>query len=283
MNDTQLQETLNQFLNYELLRLGSFKLTPKELIAVVLIVLITRAILWTFRRFLTRQEKRRKLDSSSAYTFYQLFKYLAFVIAFGMSLEALGIQLNILLASTAALFVGIGLGLQHLFDDFISGIIILIDRTIKVGDIIQVENTVGRVISIRMRLTEVESRDHIHLLIPNSLITSNKVVNYTHQTAQTRFDIVVGVAYDSDTDLVKQILLDCAHAHSQVVKDPPPQVWLIDFADSALQFRLLFYSDEVFRIERVRSDLRYMIVERFRQRGITIPFPQRDVYIKTQS
>lgn len=270
-------ETFNELLNYEILRWGQFSLRPSNLLAIALIWITLRILLWGFRRFLARQEQRRRLDESLVYVVYQIVKYLAFVMAVGLSLEALGFRLNIVLTSAAALFVGIGLGLQHLFDDFVSGLILLIDRSIKVNDIIEVDKIAGRVVAVRLRNTEILTRDRYHLLIPNSKITREKLINWTHRHSHARFEVLVNVAYNTDIELAKRLLLSCADEHPKVLKQPPPNLQVFDFQDAGIQFRLLIFTNEIWGIDDVKSDIRVAILNRFREHNIKIPFPQREI------
>lgn len=274
------QKVVNEFLNYEILRLSEFQLTPGKILTILIIGGITHLLLLIFKGFLFRQVKQHRIDTSVYYAIYQLTRYFAVVIALGVMLEALGIRLNFLIASAAALMVGVGIGLQHLFEDFISGIILLVDRTIKVNDVIQVEQIIGRVLAIKLRYTEVLSRDRYHLLIPNSKITRDKVINFTHQNAPVRFDILVNVAFESDAHLVEKLLLSCAENHAEVEESPAPSVQLFDFQDSGVQFRLLFYSKDAYGIDTIKSQLRVAIIETFRKHQIVIPFPQREVHLK---
>ncbi len=274
------QKAINEFLNYQIVRLSEFQLTPGKILTILVIGGVTHLMLLIFKGFLYRQVKQRRIDTSVYYAIYQLTRYFAVVIALGIMLEALGMRLNFLIASAAALMVGVGIGLQHLFEDFISGIILLVDRTIKVNDVIQVEQIIGRVLAIKLRYTEILSRDRYNLLIPNSKITRDKVINFTHQNAPVRFDIFVCVAFDSNAHLVEKLLLACANNHLDVEENPAPSVQLFDFQDSGMQFRLLFYSKDAYGIDTVKSQLRVAIIETFRQHQIVIPFPQREILIR---
>ena len=177
------------------------------------------------------------------------------------------------------MLVGLGFGLQQIFNDFVSGLILLFEGTIKVGEVVEVEGIVGRVIRIGLRTSELETRDNIMMLIPNSMFTSEKVINWSHNLQFTRFRVKIGVAYGSDTKLVKNVLLACADEHTFITKKPQPRVRFREFGDSSLNFELLFFSDNMFRIESVKSDIRFMIDQKFRANDIQIPFPQRDLHI----
>lgn len=269
-------------LEFSLIAIRGHEITVGHILAVVVILGISKFLLWSFRKLLRRgvddpTELGRRMSA------YALSQYIVWVLAMVLSMEALGFNVTLILAGSAALLVGIGLGLQDLFRDFISGIVMLFDGTIRVGDVLQVDGIVGEVKEMRLRTSVLTDRDGIILIVPNSKFIIQPVVNWTHNKRITRFEIIVGVAYGSDVRKVEQVLIECAKEHKQVVDTPLPLVQFIDFADSQLTFRLLFFSSSVFAIENVKSDLRFSIVKAFAENGISIPFPQRDVHIKHQS
>ncbi len=183
------------------------------------------------------------------------------------------------MAGSAALLVGLGLGLQNLFADFVSGIILLADRTIKVGDVLEIGKLVCRVRAINLRTTTVQTRDDTYIVLPNTHLTKEPVLNWTHSDVAARFEIVVGVSYGSDVHLVHSLLLRAAGKHPKVIDSPQPYTRLEDFAESSLQFRLFFFTEEVFRAGDIQSDLRMTIWELFRKNGVEIPFPQRVLHM----
>lgn len=184
------------------------------------------------------------------------------------------------LAGGAALLVGLGFGLQNIFSDFVSGVAILFEGTIEIGNIIEVEKVIGKVEKISLRNTQVITRDGFLIIIPNHKFVSENVINWSHHNNNVRFSINVKVAYGSDTRLVSNILLECVQKHSLALHKPLPMVRFEDFGDSGLEFKLFFWSKEVFNIEIVLSDIRFMIDKQFREHNISIPFPQRDLHIK---
>jgi small-conductance mechanosensitive channel len=187
-----------------------------------------------------------------------------------------------MLAGSAALLVGLGLGLQQTFNDIVSGIIILIEGTIRVGDVLELEGLVGRVTEIKLRTSTVYTRDGMNVIVPNHRFINENVVNWTHNHLANRFRITVGVAYGSDEQLVHKLLKECAEAHDDVITketDRSVLVRLIGFGDSSLDFEILFWSRNAFRIEQTKSDIRFAILKAFREAGITIPFPQHDVHL----
>ena len=189
---------------------------------------------------------------------------------------------TVLLTSSTALFVGIGLGLQATFIDFISGLVLLIEGKTKVGDILQVDNDIVMLKEIGLRTSEGVNRDDITILIPNSKIINDKVINWSHQEKKTRFRINVGVAYGSDVDLVIKILEESVLEHPDIYNKNLIEARFVDFGNSSLDFQVLFYSKNIFRIEKVKSDIRRIINRNFIKHNITIPFPQMDVHLKNK-
>jgi small-conductance mechanosensitive channel len=276
-------EIINKILEYVVLKLGTHELKVSALLGVFFIILITRLLLWIVKISIFRKRRFKKLDHSRAYSVFQIIKYLLWVISVTLILETIGISITVLLAGSAALLVGIGLGLQQTFNDFISGIILLIEGTTKIGDVLQIDGDVVIMQKIGMRTSRGLNRDEIVVIIPNSQITNNKVINWSHQSKKTRFRIDVGVAYGSDVALVSKILEDSTLEHPDISDKNLVEIRLTDFGSSSLNFQVLFFSDNVFRIERVKSDIRKIINRRFIENNIVIPFQQVDVYFKPGS
>lgn len=253
-----------------------------HLLVLYLIVVGTRFILALLETFFDNISQKNKLEKGKSRSIFLILKYLAYVIAITIFIESLGFSVTIVIASVSALLVGIGLGIQHFFNDIISGIVILFDHAIKVEDIVEIEGElIGKVKEINLRTSKLSTRDDVIMIIPNSMFTSEKVINWSHNTRKTRFEIKVGVAYGSNVRLVEKILIDCAIEHPDVNETPRPFVLFYDFGNSSLDFTLKFWSEKPFWIEPIKSDLRFMINQRFKENGVTIPFPQNDVYIKS--
>ncbi|MCD6179515.1 MAG: mechanosensitive ion channel [Bacteroidales bacterium] len=274
-------ESITNFLDFDLLTIGDNKIKVYTLLAILIIYLATKLILWLIKKALFRKQKSAQLDIGNTYALYQIIKYIVWVAAIGLLLETVGIKVTVLIAGSAALLVGVGLGLQQTFNDIISGIILLSERSIKVGDILEIDGDVVKIQSIGLRTSEGLNRDDISVIIPNSLITTNKVINWSHQSQLTRFIITVGVAYGSDVDLVIQILKDSALEHPDVTNNNALDARLLDFGNSSLDFQLLFFSKNIFRIEKVKSDIRRIINRKFAENNINIPFPQMDLHFKS--
>lgn len=273
--------TLKNFLEFEIIQIADYSIRVYSLVAIALIFLATRFVLWVIKKALYRKEKLNLQEKGNTYAIYQIIKYVIWVISIAFMLESVGIQLTALLAASAALLVGVGLGLQQTFNDIISGIILLSERTIKVGDILSIDDDVVKILDIGLRTSKGLNRDEISIIIPNSSITTSKVINWSHQTTRTRFTIEVGVAYGSNVDKVCEILKESALEHPEVVHDQLIDVRFSDFGSSSLDFKLLFFSENIFRIEKVKSDIRKIINKKFIENKIEIPFPQMDLHLKT--
>lgn len=196
-----------------------------------------------------------------------------------ITFDNIGVNVTAIFAASAALLVGVGLALQTFIQDIISGIFIIADQAVHVGDIIEVEGQIGKVENITLRTTRAVTIDNKVLIIPNHKFLTSILYNWTENGILTRESIFVGVAYASDVKQVKQLLIDCATQHSKVLKSPSPSVLFKDFGDNALQFQLFFSLNDSFLAERVKSDIRFKIFSSFQEHHIEIPFPQRTVWV----
>jgi small-conductance mechanosensitive channel len=273
-------QKIKSALEFSFLKIGKFELTSWDFVRIAIILLITRLLILFIKKFIKRRLKEEN-DSGRVYAVVQVSQYLLYTIAIVLILDIFGVNITILIAGSTALLVGIGLGLQALFNDLVSGFLILSERTVTAGDIIEVNGMVGEVREVNLRTTTVLSREDIVIIIPNHKFVNENVINWTQNGRIARFRVTVGVAYGSDTELVRELLLKVAKEHKEVMKNPVPSVNFADFGDSALIFHLIFYSKHLFRIERVRSDLRFAIDKKFREHKVTIPFPQRDLHVKS--
>lgn len=279
-SDSTFSDPIESFLDYKLIPLKDFPVRVLDIIEVCVIIVATIVTLFLMKRFLKRRAAKKDIDRGRTYSIFKIFKYFLIVISVMLVMEALGIKVTILLAGSAALLVGLGMGIQEVFNNFTCGIILLFDRTIQINDIIEVDGIVGKVKEISMRTTKIVTVDYIDILIPNSKFVNDKVINWTHNNEATRFSVSVGVAYGSDTQLVEKILIEAASSHGKIEKSQKPIVQFKDFGDSSLNFDLYFWSFENFIIEKVKSDVRFKIDLLFRENNIEIPFPQRVVHSK---
>ncbi|WKS95200.1 mechanosensitive ion channel family protein [Riemerella columbina] len=266
--------TFKQILEYEIFSLGKYSLSVYEIAAAAIIALIGFFIAKMVKKLIYKTDR---LDLGKKFAFSQIIQYIVFIITFFVVMKSLGINISPLLVGSGAILVGVGLGLQNLFLDFISGVIILIDRTIKVGDVIDIGGVVGRVEQIHMRTTSVMTRDHKSMIFPNSVLTKEKLINFSHADDMVRFEIEVGVHYDTDIDLATQLLIEAALENDFVVKEETyqPLVRLENFGDSALELKLFYFSVHLFRAPQTRNEIRRSILKKFREKGINIPYPIR--------
>ncbi|MYA95154.1 MAG: mechanosensitive ion channel family protein [Nitrospinae bacterium] len=235
-------------------------------------------------RFLQRQLSERFLEQTNLPTGIRHslnagFGYAGVIVAALLSISVTGIDLSNLALVVSALSVGIGFGLQNVVNNFISGLILLVERPIKVGDWVRVGSDEGIVKRIQFRATELETWQRASVIIPNAEIISTSVTNLTHRDRYGRVEIGVGVAYGSDVEKVREILLDIAEKNGRVSNDPAPTVVFRDFGASSLDFELRCFTSDVMRRLGVASDLRFEIESRLREEGIEIPFPQRVVHL----
>lgn len=273
-------ETIKNFLEFELITIGENTLRVYSIFAILVIFMLTKTLLWLIKRALYRKRISNKIDVKDSYALFQIIKYVIWVIAIGFILEALGVKVTLLLAGSAALLVGIGLGLQQTFNDMISGIILLSEKSIRVDDVLDIDGIVVKIQSIGLRTSKAINTDDISMIIPNSLITTNKVINWSHQSEKARFRVDVGVAYGSDVDLVIKVLEESLMEHPDIYDNKLIEVRLTNFGASSLDFQVLFYSENIFSIGKVKSDIRKTIHKNLAKNNISIPFPQLDLHIK---
>lgn len=281
--EESLWEGIKNFLNLGL-RYGegenSINITIGLLLLVTVVFLITGFVLKWLRILMTqRMEAEDKLKFVSVFKF---IRYIVYLVVILLTMSAAGIDITLLLTASAALFVGLGLALQELFQDVIGGIFIIIDKSLHVGDIIEIDSKVGKVFEIKLRTTRAITRDDKVIIIPNHKFISDIIYNYTQNHKTTRELIKIGIAYGSDINLATKILETIAGGQKGILKSPKPFVIFEDFGDSALLFTLNFYTIDSFNVTKVKSEMRYKLDEEFRKNNISIPFPQRDIHIIQQ-
>jgi small-conductance mechanosensitive channel len=260
---------------------NDFTLRVSNVISAVLIILLARLIIWmTIRVFLTRIYANQEVDSGSQFAINQLFQYIIYFISLLIVLNVMGVNPTVLAGSAAALLLGVGLGLQQTFNDFFSGILLLFERSVEIGDVVEVGGLTGSVRRIGLRTSQVQTLNNLTVIVPNSKLVNNNVTNWSHTDYLGRFSVAVGVAYGSDTRQVEKLLLQVGKDHDKVMNFPSPFVRFNDFGNSSLDFELVFWSSELLPIENIKSDLRFAINDIFREHHIEIPFPQRDLWIK---
>lgn len=268
----------NEFLNKDIITFGTNgHLSLKMILIIVVIFIITAIILRVLKKIITRKlPEADKPKFTSVFSFTRYFIYLVVLL---IAMDNMGINVTAIFAASAALLVGVGLALQTFFQDIISGIFILVDQSVRVGDIIEIDGKVGRIEEIKLRTTRAVTISNKVLVIPNHKYLTSILHNWTENGTITRESVTVGVAYGSDVELVKKLLLSAATSHPDVLKNPEPLVLFTDFGESSLNFKLVFTLNDSFSAVMPQSDIRFKINELFNENGIVIPFPQRDIHL----
>ena len=265
--------------------IGKLPITPVFLVKAILFLFLLSVVTGAIRRFLLhRALMRTSLDEGQRYAFAHIMGYVVYLTGLLVGLQLVGLDLSSLVLLGSAIGIGLGFGLQNIANNFVSGIILLTERPIRVGDRVEVGGTNGDVVRIGSRSTWVRTNDNVVIIIPNSEFINNRVTNWTANDRQVRFSVPLGVSYGSDPERVREVLLEVAGNHPDVLKDPEPEILFAGFGDSSLNFEL-----RVWTIARVKtplplsSELYFSIFRAFKENGIEIPFPQRDLHIKTVS
>lgn len=259
---------------------GGVTISLTDIFEALLVLLVALLIFRTGKRLLRQTIlPQTKLDPGAQYSIATIFGYAGIVTSVLLSAVVLGIEFQNLIIIAGALSVGIGFGLQNIANNFISGLILLFERPIKVGDLIEIGDTLGHVTHINVRRTEIETFQRAEVMVPNSELVSTSVINWTHSDRRARIEINVGVAYGSNTELVRNTLLKAAETIDKVVAWPPADVLFLDFGDSSLNFQLRCFTSDVSSRITAASALRFEIDRLFREEGIQIPFPQRVLHM----
>ncbi|MBA2378948.1 MAG: mechanosensitive ion channel [Blastocatellia bacterium] len=281
-----VQETIRpatDILNYSLFTLGNATITPLTLIYIAILGVLLVYFATKLRNLLIgRLLQRTKLDQGAQQAIGTISRYVVIFVGFLVILQTVGIDLTTLNVLAGAVGIGIGFGLQNIANNFISGLIIMLERPIKVGDRIEVGEVHGRVLAIGARSTSVRTNDNIAIIVPNSKFISENVINWSFETDIVRFRIPISVSYNSDVDLVSKLLVEAAIASDDVVSDPAPSVRFLKFEDSSLFFELRAWSRvRLHKPGLFQSNLNFAILRKFREHNIEIPYPQRDLHIRS--
>jgi small-conductance mechanosensitive channel len=266
---------MKSFLEYELVHIGNYTLHVHNLLGIFILAAVSGIILRLLNRGI---RKNKKIDEGAKYSIKQLARYTVIVITILVGITLLGFDLSVLFVGSAALLVGIGFGLQHLFNDFISGIIILFDGTIKVNDVIEVDGIVCRVKEIKLRTTAVMTREDKFIILPNSVITQGKVVNWTYSHHTSRFEIHVNLTYTEDIPAIMKLFKEVTLQHKAVSRAPEPSIRITKFGESSVEITIMFWCDEVFRVENIKSEIRVAIFNTLVDHNIRFPYPRSIIH-----
>lgn len=278
-------QSIGELFTTTLFRLGQSEISLGTILYFLVAFLILSYLSRRFRNFLVNKVLVKASFEAGARNSIGMIARFSFLFIGGIVIiQGAGIDLSSLSLLAGALGVGIGFGLQNITDNFISGIIILFEKPIKVGDRIVVGETEGDVINISVRATTILTNENISIIVPNSEFISSRVINWSHNDRNIRFDIPVGVSYNEDPSIVREILLEVADENVHVLENPKPHVFFDEFADSSLNFTLAIWTSSHTDKPRIlKSELYFSIFEKFKEKGVEIPFPQRDVHIKSQA
>jgi small-conductance mechanosensitive channel len=251
------------------------------IVAVLVILVFVFFSKWLRKIAKTKLFPKYKLDEGVQLVILKLTHYLLVGLGVIVAVQSIGLNLTSLAVVFGLLSVGIGFGLQNVAANFVSGLIILFERPIKIGDRITIGDVLGDVMNINLRATLIRTIDNVSIIVPNSEFISSHVINWSHRDPKIRVHIPVGVAYGSDVPLVIRSLLQVGQNHAEVLKNPPPKVWFNEFSDSSLNFELLVWIAHPKRRPDIISELNKRIDEIFRRNKVQIPFPQRDLHIRS--
>ena len=282
--------TFTEFLNYDIIKSKKIRVNFSQILFTILLIVMARMLL-NFLKLYYNKKFRGKADynPSTEYVYVQISKYIIYIVAFYLCLQELEINPGVFLGGSAALLVGLGLGLQDVFKDWFSGLILLFEGSLKIGDIIELQDSkfkepiVAKILKINVRTTQIETRDGNVLLIPNAKLTQEYVENWSHGTDLSRFLINVTVAYRSNTELVCTLLRQAALSHPKVNKTRPVQVRMKDFGERGLDLELIFWADQSWEASNYKSEIRFEIDRLFRQYQIQVPFPKREIIVPDNS
>ncbi|MBC9811660.1 mechanosensitive ion channel [Crocinitomicaceae bacterium CZZ-1] len=278
--------SFRMFLEYKIIETKNFQLSFSHIIVVVAVFYLAKLAVRLFQLIITRRLRKRKdYDAGLEYVYVQFSKYVIYIIAIMIASKILFSNISGLLTGSLGILVGVGLGLQDVFRDFIAGIVLLVERNLMVGDIIELpdqdgqEMLVAKVVAIGVRTSKIETREGNILILPNTQLTQNRIENWSHGSLLSRFSIEVPVAYGADTELVTRLLKQAAFSHTKVSKTSEVMVRLSEFQQNNLKFELLFWADQSWQINNFRSEIRMEIDRLFRQYKINMPYPQLDLHI----
>lgn len=258
---------------------GHVDVTLADALIVILVISIAQLLIWFLRVFLGRVFRKTSIEEGKRFMILRLLRTLIYTISAAIALETIGVDLTLLWASSAALLVGVGIGLQNFFNDVISGFVLLFEGGVRVGDELEVDGMLVRVERIDLRSTRVITRYGNLIVMPNGLISGQTVRNFSQGDTASMLEVKVGVAYGTDAKSVERILIDCANSEPLVIRRKETTALFQDFGDSSLNFSVYFWVNQPWSRRVISSNIRFSIDEAFRKDGIRIPFPQRDIHV----
>lgn len=274
-------QSAEQLLNRPLITVQGLHLSLGLLVRVLVLLAIVLVVSKALRALVSKALSRMsQVEPATVNSISTLVYYTALGLGIAWALGSLGLESTSLAVFTGAVGFGIGLGFQDMAKNFISGIIMLVSKTIKPGDVISVDDLTGRVEAVEMYSSRMKTIYDSTVIIPNSQILNNRFINWTHDRSVRMLEIPIGVHYNSDLEVVQAILYDSAAAVEQIRTDPPPRVLLLSYGDSSVNYSVRVWTDEVMYFQRVVSAYNLEVWRRFKEAGVVIPYPQRDVHVQ---
>ncbi len=282
MAEMNFLELVKSIFNYTLFTLNQTPITVGSIIIFlfILVVFLIGSKLFT-RTLSSRLLKRMQIDKAIRYNLERVIYYLLVVIGAIVAFQFIGINLSGLAVLLGFLSVGIGFGLQNVTSNFVAGLILLFERPIKIGDRVTVGDTLGDVTAINMRSTSIRSDNNISIIVPNAEFISERVINWSYGDRKVRLDIDVGVSYDSDLETVLHCLEEVARGNKHVLEKPEPVVQFLEFGDSSWNMQLRCWIPNPKIQPKIQHELNCTIVQKFRENNIEIPYPQRDLHVRS--
>ncbi len=280
---SSLASSPRHILLYSFFKIGPLPVTPlflgKVMLFLVLLVSVSR---WIQKLVLNRVFSHLNISDSQRFALGRFTTYALFAGGLFVGLQSLGVNLSSLLVFGGAVGVGVGLGLQNVVSNFVAGLILLIEQPIRMADRIETAGTLGDVVKIGARSTWVRTNDNVVMIVPNNTFINNSVTNWTANDPKVRVHVPVGVGYNSDPEAVREMMLGVAAAHADVLEDPKPAVWFLDYGDNSLDFELLVWTQTKTHVPALlKSELYFALFKMFKEKGIELPFPQRDLHIRS--
>jgi small-conductance mechanosensitive channel len=282
-NYEEIIARLKVYWNFELFKLGDSPFTTKTLLTLVLSLFLLFFLTSKIKKLLTKRIfPRYDMNIGVSQSIATIVSYLIIIVGLFVIFQTTGIDLSAIGILIGALGIGIGFGLQNITNNFISGVIILFERPVKVGDRIEVDDLAGNIVKISARATTIITNDNIAVIVPNSDLTSKRVINWSHNNRDVRLNFPVGVSYKEDPEKIRKLLIEVASETSGVLSDPAPNVLFNAFGESSLDFILRVWTSELSDTPMVlKSQLYYAIFKKFKEHQVEIPYPQRDIHMKS--
>jgi len=282
-NEPLLWDQINYyFKDFVLFKIQDVGITISHLVVAMVAILLSLTASKIIRSTLRRRVFTKfEVDEGLEYALLRFVHYTILIVGVYIGLKTVNIPLGAIIGLFAVIGVGIGFGLQNLASNFVSGVILLLERPVKIGDRLELADVWGDVKRINLRTTVIETPDNIAIIIPNSKLLENEVINYSYGDPKIRLRIPVGIAYGSDVDKATRVMLDAARDNDHILKTPPPKTWFREFGDSSLNFMLLCWIPNAAAKFDVISEVNHAIDRGFRESGIEIPFPQRDLHLRS--